>query len=95
MPGHWIQGSGALLSCEMWQAPPPEWSWIVQAACSPCLPATQPDPLPTPSEPVPAPARPPLCAAAAADIRESIEQLKYYRKSIFKKWAGMDLPRRR
>lgn len=29
---------------------------------------------------------------ALSDIRESIEQLKYYRRSIFKKWSGANLP---
>ncbi|GAB4813766.1 hypothetical protein N2152v2_000812 [Parachlorella kessleri] len=31
---------------------------------------------------------------AMADIRESIQQLEYYRSSIFKKWSGMSMPRR-
>lgn len=30
-----------------------------------------------------------LHLSCAADIKESIAQLKYYRHSIFKKWAGM------
>jgi oligoribonuclease (3'-5' exoribonuclease) len=31
----------------------------------------------------------PLCSA---DIRESIQQLLYYRRSIFKRWSGANLP---
>ena len=34
-----------------------------------------------------------LCCVAmlvcAADVKESIAQLRYYRRNIFKKWAGM------
>lgn len=35
------------------------------------------------------PLRPPCLPCHATDVKESIAQLKYYRRSIFKKWAGM------
>lgn len=37
----------------------------------------------------------PLWRQPPADIRESVQQLKYYRSSIFKRWGGMNEPRRR
>lgn len=33
-----------------------------------------------------------LLVLPPADIQESIKQLQYYRRSIFKKWSGANLP---
>ena len=41
---------------------------------------------------LPCPASRVVPACLPADIRESIKQLQYYRKNIFIKWSGPNLP---